>query len=89
MSLVACLTNLIAIPIVIGMTNKNTYSHQAVLPIGEAARRLGVSIATVRNWERDGKISSFRTPGGQRRFQLADVEALTAPALAGSPQAVA
>lgn len=63
-------------PTVSRMTDSNSYSAQAALPIGEVARLLGVSIATVRNWERDGKISSFRTPGRQRRFRVEDVEAL-------------
>lgn len=60
------------------MSDSNTYPGQAALPIGEVARLLGVSIATVRNWERSGKIASFRTPGGQRRFRVEDVETLRA-----------
>lgn len=58
------------------MTDSNGYSGQVALPIGEVARLLGVSVSTVRNWERANKIASFRTPGGQRRFRLEDVEAL-------------
>jgi excisionase family DNA binding protein len=45
----------------------------------EAARRLGVSTWTLNRWERDGKIAAYRTPGGQRRFLAADIEALAAP----------
>jgi excisionase family DNA binding protein len=44
----------------------------------EAARRLGVSTWTLNRWERDGTISAYRTPGGQRRFRAADIEALAA-----------
>lgn len=62
-------------PIVIPMTDSNTYSD-GLMPIGEAARALGVSIGTIRNWDRDGKLSSTRTLGGQRRFRASDVDAI-------------
>jgi predicted site-specific integrase-resolvase len=42
--------------------------------IGEAAKALGVSIATLRRWEESGKLaegSVARTEGGQRRYDLA------------------
>lgn len=55
------------------MPDMHTYTEDVALPIGEVARMAGVTVATVRNWERAGKISSFRTPGGQRRFPLAEV----------------
>lgn len=38
--------------------------------IGEAAQILGVSISTLRRWDREGKISSIRTSGNQRRYDL-------------------
>lgn len=44
------------------------------LSIGEAARMLGVSVDTIRRWEGEGRIVSTRTPGNQRRFDLAEVE---------------
>jgi excisionase family DNA binding protein len=34
----------------------------------QAARYLGVSLATIRRWTDAGHISCYRTPGGQRRF---------------------
>lgn len=34
----------------------------------QAARYLGVSLATVRRWTNDGHLHGYRTPGGQRRF---------------------
>ena len=44
------------------------------MAIGEAATRLGVSVGTMRRWDRDGRLSaSFRTPCGQRRYSEADI----------------
>ena len=57
------------------MNTKDTESNEAdLVPIGEAARIFGVTVATVRRWEREGKISAQRTPGGQRRFNRAEIE---------------
>jgi DNA (cytosine-5)-methyltransferase 1 len=45
--------------------------------IKEAARLLGVSEATVRNWGRLGKIKTFRHPvNGYRLFKKSDLEEL-------------
>ena len=44
------------------------------VPIGDAAKALGVLIATLRRWEEAGKLvegSVERTEGGQRRYDLA------------------
>ncbi len=40
------------------------------VPISRASKELGVSINTLRRWEREGKINSDRTPGGHRRYDL-------------------
>ncbi len=40
------------------------------VPISEAARILGVSIATLRRWDREGKLEADRTPAGHRRYDL-------------------
>ena len=45
-----------------------------LISIGEAARRLGVSVTTLRRWDDNGLIASTRTLGGQRRFLTEDVE---------------
>jgi excisionase family DNA binding protein len=42
---------------------------------GQVARLFNVSITTVGKWADAGLIPSFRTPGGQRRFDPADVDA--------------
>lgn len=61
------------------MTNTSPVpSEPTYVPIGVAARRLGVTPATVRNWHRRGKIAATRTAGGDRRFRVADVDALAA-----------
>ncbi|MDR7422060.1 MAG: helix-turn-helix domain-containing protein [Armatimonadota bacterium] len=46
------------------------------LSLGEAASRLGVDEATLRHWADTGRIRTFRTPGGHRRFLAADLGAL-------------
>lgn len=44
--------------------------------IGEAAKLLGVTIQTLRNWEKSGRLASQRSPGGQRYYVLADIQRL-------------
>lgn len=46
------------------------------LSLGEAASRLGVDEATLRHWADTGRVKTFRTPGGHRRFQEDDLRAL-------------
>lgn len=58
------------------MRTRDIYRETESLAIGETARLLGVSVDTVREWERQGVIASSRTPGNQRRFRRSDVEAL-------------
>ena len=43
----------------------------SLLRAREAAKYLGVSLATLYRIERDGKLTPFRTPGGHRRYSLA------------------
>ncbi|MHA7292598.1 MerR family DNA-binding transcriptional regulator [Arthrobacter sp. HLT1-21] len=58
------------------MPNTNRYEITPQVSIGEASRIAGVSISTLRRWERDGIIKPQRTPGGQRRYRQSDVEQL-------------
>jgi excisionase family DNA binding protein len=43
-------------------------TRQLVFTSSQAARYLGVSLATIRRWTDAGHIACYRTPGGQRRF---------------------
>ncbi len=45
-----------------------------MLSVSEAAKILGVSISTLRRWEKEGKlIPDIRTKGGQRRYKLSSL----------------
>lgn len=48
----------------------------AEVRIGEAAEMLGVSVETLRRWERDGRLKTARTAGGQRMVPLGEVTRL-------------
>lgn len=62
------------------MQDRDAYEPEDLLPIGETARQLGVSVETVRRWEREGQITSSRTLGGQRRFSFSEIERVKAGA---------
>lgn len=47
-------------------------SEETISP-GEAARLLGVSPRTLRDWSKKGKITCTHTLGGHRRYRRADV----------------
>jgi molybdopterin-binding protein len=47
------------------------------LSLGEAARAIGVSVDTLRRWDRDGKLETVRDPRNQRRVPRREVERLT------------
>lgn len=47
-----------------------------ILTPGDIAKLFRVDPKTVTRWAKDGKLSSFRTVGGHRRFRKAEVEAL-------------
>ncbi|MFN4147892.1 MAG: IS607 family transposase [Runella sp.] len=44
-----------------------------MLSITEASKLLGVTPKTLREWEKSGKISSIRTEGGHRRYEVKDL----------------
>ena len=45
-------------------------------PAGEAARRLGISIDTLRRWDRQGRIRTERDRGNRRVVPAAEIERL-------------
>jgi excisionase family DNA binding protein len=52
----------------------NRASSRLGLSTSEAARHLGVSLSTVRRWSDSGHLLGYRTPGGQRRFTIEQLD---------------
>ncbi len=46
------------------------------LSLGEAAKQLGVSVDTLRRWDRDGKLVTTRDDNDRRRVPPAEIERL-------------
>jgi molybdopterin-binding protein len=51
--------------------------HDEGLPLGDAARAIGVSADTLRRWERAGKLRTTRDSANRRRVSRREVERLT------------
>ncbi len=60
-----------------------------VYRIGEAAAMLGVRVETLRRWERDGRLKTRRTKGGQRVVPAREVAKLLARRRPGSARPIA
>jgi excisionase family DNA binding protein len=56
------------------------YSTES-LSIGKTASLLGVSVVTLRRWNKLGKLNSFRTFGNHRRFHINDILDIINPSL--------
>ena len=54
--------------------------------IGQAAEAIGVRVETLRRWERDGKLTTVRTSGGQRLVPASEVARLVAERRAAYPK---
>jgi excisionase family DNA binding protein len=39
-----------------------------------AAEILGCGVSTLRTWDNNGSLKAVRTPGGQRRYRMEDLE---------------
>src|SRR5438067_1846388 len=52
----------------------------ATVGLSGAAAIAGVSVSTLRRWADEGRIPSFRTAGGHRRFRVSDVQQALLPA---------
>lgn len=48
-----------------------------LLPIGELARRTGLSVSAIRYYEDKGLVEPLRTGGNQRRFLRSDIRRLS------------
>ncbi|MBI2103950.1 MerR family transcriptional regulator, partial [Candidatus Woesebacteria bacterium] len=48
--------------------------NNILLPVHEAANWLGVSVDTLRRWEKAGKLEAVRTAGGHRRYRLSAIQ---------------
>ncbi len=47
-----------------------------MLTVGQAADYIGVSPSSIRKWSDRGLIQAYRTPGGDRRFSIDDLDEL-------------
>jgi excisionase family DNA binding protein len=61
--------------------------RQLVFTASQAARYLGVSLATVRRWADAGHVDCYRTPGGQRRFSRDQLDGFIASLEHSHPRA--
>jgi len=57
---------------------RDTYEDEPFLRIGDAARRLGVSVDTLRRWDENGTLLARRLPSGQRVYLPSDLDAVVA-----------
>ncbi len=69
------------------MITKSSYEARW-LDLSAAAEYLGVHFTTLRRWTDDGKVPGIRTPGGRRRYRLAELTAFLASLQQGESRAV-
>ena len=60
-------------------------THRLGLTTSEAARHLGVSLSTIRRWSDLGYLRGYRTPGGQRRFSVEQLDEFIDSLESGGP----
>lgn len=65
--------------------NAPRQERQLVFTSSQAARYIGVSLATIRRWTDAGHISCYRTPGGQRRFSREQLDSFV-ESMRGAPE---
>jgi excisionase family DNA binding protein len=53
---------------------RGTGTGRSLLGVGDAATYVGVSPASLRKWSDQGLLRVYRTPGGQRRYSVADLD---------------
>lgn len=42
----------------------------------DVAERLGVSVQTVYRWQREGRLTAYKGPGGQYRYKASDIDSV-------------
>ncbi len=58
-------------------SDKNAENRDSFLTVSQAAAELNVTPATLRNWDRAGKLKPHRHPiNGYRLYRATDIEAL-------------
>ena len=55
---------------------KSATSPERLLPAGHAARALGISLDTLRRWDREGRIRTVRDRANRRTVPASEVERL-------------
>jgi len=55
------------------------------LTLSSASKLLGIHPATLRQWADAGKVPSYRTPGGHRRFRVEDIRTFLMQASRSAP----
>lgn len=58
--------------------NHTAIGPDALVRLGQAAEMLGVTPETLRRWEAEGRLTTIRSAGGQRRVAIAEVTRLLA-----------
>jgi len=59
------------------------------LTLGQAAKYVGVAQSTMRKWTDSDRVSSFKTPGGHRRYRRADLDQFLEGSGRGGPASTA
>lgn len=64
---------------------KKVQAGLVLLAVGDVAKMIGADPKTVTRWQAEGKFTEYRTPGGHRRFDEAEVIAYLQPKPRGAP----
>jgi putative resolvase len=55
---------------------KEEFMNEELITPKKASQLLCVSLSSLRNWEKEGKLRCIRTCGGHRRYRLDDIKKL-------------
>lgn len=58
------------------MQEESINQRAQLISIGDASEYLGISIDTLRRWEKKGRIQPFRSPGGHRYYNKIELDNL-------------